>query len=296
MYALYVDSAADLPHRFFEEYDIRVIPMDYSINDQSFTFYTNAPDHDEICARMYRAQREGADVHTSQISPYRYVEIWTPELQNGVDILYLSFSSGMSATYENALTAAKLLQKDFPERTVEIVDSLSATAGQGVLTIAAAQNRQAGMSLAENAQWLRENAKYICHRFVAGDLDYLHKGGRVSGAVAVIGSALHFKPLLIIDDEGKLQVVGKARGMQQAMKALVQGYAKEQGVQNDTKWVLISHSDDPEGSERLKHMVEAVAQEGTRVETVCLSPVIGAHTGTQHLSVCGWGLLRMERK
>lgn len=296
MYLLYTDSAADMPHDAFERYDIRVVPMDYTIDGQEYSFHTERADHDEVCAALFEAQRNGADVHTSQIAPYGFVEAWKEDLEAGNDILYLAFSSGMSATYDNACQAVAQLKEKYPERTIEAVDTLSATAGQGILVMAAAMNREKGMTLQENAEWLRGHAKFVCHRFVAGDLDYLHKGGRVSGAVAVIGGALNIKPLLIIDDDGSLSVVGKAHGMRQAMKSLVRGYDHQQGVEGVPPLVFLSHSADKEGSEKLKQMVEAVVPPGTRVETVCLSPIIGAHTGTEHLSVCGWGMSRREEK
>ena len=294
-YLIYTDSAADLPAHVYKEYDLRIVPMDYVLNGQNITFHTEAPDHDQCCDKLFDALRGGdADVHTTQITPYIYLESWTKEMEAGNDILYLSFSSGMSATYDNACIAAKQLMEDYPGRKIIVVDTLSATQGQGVFVHAALINRANGMTMEENEAWLLEKRPYVCHRFMVGDLHYLHKGGRVSATSAVVGSMLNIKPILIIDDEGKLEVVQKARGEKKAIKSLVQGYKNEMGVEGVPKLVYVGHTSLYEQAEEIKKMIEEVAEEGTIVETVNLSPIIGAHIGSSFFSVCGWGFHRKE--
>ncbi len=187
----------------------------------------------------------------------------------------------MSATYQNAQNAADQLKDDFPDRTIECVDSLAATGGQGVITYCAAMNQANGMSLEENAAWLREKIPYMCHRFTVGDLGYLHKGGRVSAAVALIGGVLDIKPLLIIDDEGKLEMVGKARG--------------EMGVEGVPKVVFITHTSLYKEADHLADMLRQVAEPGTEVYTICETPIIGVHTGPDFFSICGWGKRRKRK-
>ena len=264
-------------------------------DSESITFDTKAPDHNEHCDALYAAQKNNADVHTSQITPYRYIDTWTPELQKGYDILYISFSSGMSATYQNAQNAADQLKDDFPDRTIECVDSLAATGGQGVITYCAAMNQANGMSLEENAAWLREKIPYMCHRFTVGDLGYLHKGGRVSAAVALIGGVLDIKPLLIIDDEGKLEMVGKARGRNAALKGLLKDYVAEMGVEGVPKVVFITHTSLYKEADHLADMLRQVAEPGTEVYTICETPIIGVHTGPDFFSICGWGKRRKRK-
>ena len=293
-YLIYTDSAADMPDHLFETYDLRIIPMDYTINGESISFDTGAPGHDETCDRFYEAIKDDAEVKTSQITPFRYIETWKPELEAGHDILYLAFSSGISATYDNACSAALQLSEEFPERKVLVVDTLSATSGLGVITHAALLNRANGMTIEENEAWLNEKKKYVCHRFMVGDLNHLHKGGRVSSTVAIVGSMLNIKPILVIDDEGKLPVVAKARGFKLAVKRLVQSYAKEQGVPDVPKLVYIGHTSMYKEAENLKKMIEEVAEPGTVVEIQNLSPIIGVHIGVEFLSVCGWGKHRVE--
>ncbi len=295
-YIIYTDSATDMPHAYFEKYDIRVVTMDYLVNGESIEFHTESADHDKFCDELYAKMKEGADVHTSQITPFRYIDTWEKELKEGNDILYIGFSSGMSATYENAINAVAMLKEDYPDRTIEVVDSLSATAGQGVLTYTAALNREQGMNLEENAAWINDHKKYICHRFTVGDLDYLHKGGRVSKSVAVIGGMLNIKPLLIIDDEGKLQMTSTARGRKSALRSLVKGYQKEMGVEGVPKVVFIIHTSLYDEANKLKDMLQEVVEEGTQIEVMCETPIIGAHTGPDFFAICGYGQHRKEQK
>ena len=293
-YLIYTDSSADLPSHIYREYDLRIISMEYVVNGETFVCHTDAADHDAWCDKLFEAQRNGADVHTSQITPFHYIEAWTPELAAGHDILYLCMSSGLTATFDNVQVAAAQLRDEFPERRLILVDSLSATQGQGILTTAALMNREKGMTIEENAAWLTEKRKYMCHRFVVGDLNYLHKGGRVSKAAAVVGTMLNVKPLLIINDEGKLDVVAKVRGEKIAVKKLVNAYKKEQGVPDVPKLIYVGHTSRYEEVKEVVRMVQEVAEEGTIVEPVNLGPIIGAHIGPSFFSICGWGFHRVE--
>lgn len=295
-YLIYTDSASDMPQEYYSKYDIRVIPMDYMLNGESVTFDTGAPGRDDLCNKLFEAQKADADVSTTQITPYRYIENWTKEMEAGCDILYLCFSSGMSATFDNAQMAAEQLMEDYPGRKIRVVDSLSGTCGQGVLTLAAAINRdEKGMSLDENADWINENAKYICHRFIVGDLNYLHKGGRVSKAAAVVGTMLNIKPGLIIDDEGKLEVVTKTRGKQAAIKKLVDAYVRQEGVDIDVPQVIFcDYAANTEDIPILRDALEKAVAPGTRIEFMCVTPILGVHVGPWFLSVCGWGKKRKE--
>ena len=293
-YLIYTDSSADLPAHIYQEYDLRIIPMEYVVNGEMFTCYTDSPDHDKHCDALFEAQRKGAEVHTSQIAPYNYIDAWKPMLEQGNDILYLCMSSGLTATFDNVQIAASQLREEFPDRKLILVDTLCATQGQGVLTTAALMNRAAGMTIEDNAAWLEGKKKFICHRFMVGDLNYLHKGGRVSGAVAAVGTMLNIKPILIINDEGKLDVVAKARGEKAAVKMIVDGYKKEQGVPDVPKLVYIGHTSLYEKVKTVKKQIEEIAEPGTIVECVNLGPIIGSHIGPSFYSICGWGFHRKE--
>ena len=291
-YLIYTDSAADLPVSAYEEYDIRIIPMTYLLDGESITFYTNSDTREATCTALYERLRKGADVHTSQITPYTYIDIWEKELQSGSDILYLAFSSGMSATYENALQAAEMLLEKYPDRRIEVVDSLAGTAGQGLLTYTAAMRRAGGSSLDDNAAWLKENAVHMCHFFTVGDLDFLHRGGRVSAAVALIGGMLNVKPLLIIADDGKLEVISKSRGQNAALKALVQNMVKRFGSPDYPDIIYMVHSGMGEKADQLRDMVRAAVGEKTRIECLTETPILGVHTGPEFFALCFFGSQR----
>lgn len=294
-YLIYTDSAADLPKEDYEKYDIRIIPMDYMLNGKSITFYTNDPDHDKYCEELFEAEKNDADVTTAQITPYHYVETWTKDLEAGNDILYLSMSSGLSATFDNALMAAQQLGEEYPNRKVRVVDSLSGTCGQGIVTITAAINRdEKGMELEENALWLEEHIPYVCHRFIVGDLHYLHKGGRVSKASAVVGSMLNIKPGLIIDDTGKLEVVTKTRGKNAAMKKLVDSYVRQAGIEGVPEMIFCDYGANKEDIPIFEEMIRSAVGPDIRIEFICVTPILGVHVGSWFLSICGWGKKRKE--
>lgn len=295
-YLIYTDSAADMPQHIYSDYDIRVIPMEYLVNGKVYKFYTNSPDHDKECDALFEAQKNNADVSTTQITPYVYVEEWTPQLEAGNDILYICFSSGISSTYDNAVNAANQLREEFPDRKIEVVDSLAATQGLGVFVTTALINRANGMSLEDNAAWLLEKRKYLCHRFMVGDLHYLKKGGRISAASATIGSMLSIKPLLIINDEGKLEVYDKPRGEKMAIKRLVESTKKEFGVEGVPKIIYVGHTSRYEDVKEVVKQVKAAVDPDTIVEYCNLSPIIGSHVGPSFFSICSWGFHRKEQK
>ena len=294
-YLVYGDSAADMPSHIYQEHDIRIIPMDYMLNGESHHFFTSDPDHDKICEELYEAEKVGADVSTTQITPYNYIEIWTPDLEAGNDILYICFSSGMSATYENAVNAANQLKEDFPERKIEVVDSLSGTAGQGLMTYLAALNRdEKNMTIEENAEAMRNASKYICHRFIVGDLNYLHKGGRVSRTAAVVGTMLNVRPGIIIDDEGKLQVVSKTRGTKAAINKIVEASVRQWGVEGLPEIIFCNYCANVDELPYFKEQLEKAFGTDKRIEFVRLGPILGVHVGPSILSVCTWGKAKKD--
>ncbi|MDO4619390.1 MAG: DegV family protein [Lachnospiraceae bacterium] len=286
-YLIYTDSAADIPHHYYKDYDIRIVPMDYLVDGVSSTFHTEAPDHDALCEKICEDLRRGADVHTSQVTPFRFVEYWTPMLEEGHDILYVAFSSGLSSTYNNACSAAMQLKESFPDRTIRVVDSLGATSSHGLAAATAALNRESGMDINANADWLENHIKNLSLFFSVGDLDYLHRGGRVSGAVALIGGKLNLKPVFMIDDEGKLKMTGTARGTNSAFKNLIKSTVNGQGVEDVPKLIFLAHAAQYDKAERLAELLRE-ALPGTVVETVCESPIIAVHTGPEFFAVGCW--------
>ena len=208
-------------------------------------------------------------------------------LKNGQDVLYLCFSSGLSGTIERARLCMRELAEEYPERKLVCVDSLCASVGEGFLLCEALKKQAEGMGFEEMVAWLEENRLHVCHWFTVDTFDHLRHGGRVSGAVAMLGTALQIKPLLHVDETGHLQVMGKPRGRRKAIETQLslmrQGWTSERG-----KMVAVGHGDCPADAEMLK---QAILQNfpDADVHVAPIGPIIGAHTGPDMLAVIYWG-------
>lgn len=198
----------------------------------------------------------------------------------------------MSGTWHNALLASEMLKDQYPERTIRCVDTLSSSAGQGLIVIQAAALKEHGKSLEENAGWLEDHFQNMNHWFLVDDLDFLKQGGRISPTAAFLGSKLQIKPILTITPKGRLVVAGKERGRKQSMKRLVELFRIGSDFQGVLPVVFINYAGCREDGELLADMVREVAPLDVRVFVTPLSPLIGAHTGPGMLSVCFWGKRR----
>lgn len=274
-YLIYSDISADLPAAYARERGIRFVPMSYTLGDEERV--CDRMEDEEVLKRFYGGQRAGSLTRTSQISPQVYIDLFRPILEGGTSVLYLSLSSGLSGTYQSSCAAAEDLNAEFPEARLRCVDSLSATGGMGLLLASAADNRDAGMSLEENAAWLEENRLRVCHWFMVEDLQYLRRGGRISAATAVIGSALNIKPILTIADDGTLLTIAKARGEKAAIRQLAEYYdLTASGGEGER--ILVMHADNLPAAERLEGELKS-RNPAARLARVYLNPIIGAHTG-----------------
>lgn len=291
-YVIFTDAGADLPASLCAQSGLRGIPMEYCLAGQEGLFDPTDPAREQMCASFYAALRAGATVSTSQITPYAYEQTFAPVLAAGSDILYCCFSSGMSSTWQNVQAMSADLQTRWPGRRIRCVDSLSAAGGQGAFALQAAQNRAAGMSLDENADWLTARTQRVRHWFTVSNLDFLKRGGRVSPTLAFLGGKLQIKPLMIIGKDGKLQVTGRARGRRASMEDLAASYAAAVDFGDAEPLIIVSHAGSPEDGAALAEMVQAASPAGTRVELVSLSPIIGAHTGPDALTLCGFAAVR----
>ena len=288
-YMIFADVSIDIDMAFADKYDLKYIPMEYILDDNSFN--CSRPENDEMMHQYYEKLRLKASTHTSQIVPNSYVEAFEGYIKEGKGILYISLSSGLSNTYESALLAAKMLKDDYPECEIEVVDSLGATGGMGILAESACLNREKGMSLSDNAKWLREHANNINFWFKVEDLMYLCRGGRVSATTAVVGTALKIKPILTIDSTGKLQTIDKKRGDKQAMLSLIERFdASYDPDMGNT--VYISCADCKDVAESLKSKLLEKYPD-LDIKITMLSPIIGAHTGPDMLSLIYYGSKRV---
>ena len=273
-YVLFTESTADLTAELVQQLGVEVLPMLFSLDGKE---YNNYPDNRELDPHdFYDALRAGSMSTTSQINQTTFEEAFSPVLEAGKDILYLAFSSGLSGTYHSACLAAEELAEKYPERTVRVIDTLQASMGEGLAVYYATCLKNEGKSLREVADWFVENRQSICAWFTVDDLMFLKRGGRVSGAAAVAGTLLGIKPVLHVDEEGKLIPMEKVRGRRASLDALVKHFAASTYDRSE-QVVFVSHGDCLEDCQYVADKIAALG-----VKRVCIStigPVIGAHSG-----------------
>ncbi len=274
-YQIVTDSTTDITAEMIRDLDIQVIPLCYTIDGRT---YHNIPGGGEMTEpEFYNKLRGGKMSTTAQINVEEFIIQFTPLLQAGKDILYLAFSSGLSGTYQSAVVAKKELEEKFPQRRIEVFDTLCASMGEGLLVYHAAMRKKEGKSLDEVLEWLRQNVLNLCHWFTVDDLNHLKRGGRVSAATALVGTALGIKPVLHVDNEGHLINVSKTRGRRASLDALVQHMA-DTAIDPEGQTVFISHGDCLEDA----RYVERQVREKLGVKKFYINyigPVIGAHSG-----------------
>lgn len=291
-YVIVSDMSLDIEHEFIKTHDIKFIPMEYVLGED--TFQCKGPESDEMMHNFYEKLREEVPTHTSQIVPNNYVEFFTPFLEQELGILYLSLSSGLSDTFSSANVARQLLIEEFPDAQIEIVDTLGATGGMGLLAESAFCNKEKGMTLSQNAQWLRDHVGNVNYWFRVDDLMYLKRGGRISAATAIVGTALNIKPVLAVDANGKLGTVDKKRGARLASKRLVELFEEHYMLDSSNELynvVYINCADCIDDANQLKEMLLERHSE-LKIRVTMLSPIIGAHTGPDVVTLVHYGLKR----
>ena len=287
-YVLLTDSTADLSQDIVDEIGVKIWPMQFELDGLT---YRNFPDEREMKSEeFYNTMRAGKMPKTSQINVVDFCEYFSEFLDKGLDILYISFSSGLSGTYNNSLIAINELKEKYPDRRIVSVDSLSASTGEGLLVYLAAQHKKQGMGLDELAQWVKDNRLHLCHWFTVDDLHHLKRGGRVSAATAIVGSALNIKPVLHVDDEGHLINMSKVRGRKASINAMVDKMAETYTNQYDT--VMIGQGDCRDDAEYLADEVRKRVKGVKKVIITNIGPVIGAHDGTGVLALFFYGEIR----
>ena len=280
MYWIVTDSTIDMPKRYVDSQEnFRVLNMSYTMDGVSYV-----PDGtDENSREIYRQLRAGKNIVTAQVNSESWREAFEEILAGGNDLLVIAFSSGLSGTCQAAFTAAEEAREKYPDRKLDVIDSLCASAGEGLLVDYALRNRDKGMSLEENAAWVRENVQNIIHWFTVDDLMFLMRGGRVGAVSAYIGSLVKIKPVLHVNEEGKLIPREKVQGRRKSIRALADK-VKQNIVHPEGQLVLISHGDCEAEAQSLADMIKAelpVAE----VRLSYIGPIVGAHSGPGTLAV-----------
>lgn len=284
-YQIFTDATADFPEELlFGLPNLVIIPMKVLVGGGVYTY---GPGGNIMVAEFYKKQYDGAFASTSQISPETYKTCFEEYLKAGIDILYLGFSSGMSGTMNSAFIAKGELEEEYPDRKIICVDTLCGSVGEGLLVIEALRRQAAGMDIEELSMWAAMNCLNVCHWFTVDTFEHLKHGGRVSNAAAIAGSVLNIKPLLHVDEEGKLKVAEKPRGHKAALKVTLAKMSA--GADFDRgNLVLIGHGDCKERAVECKEKILAQFP-CADVHIANIGPVIGAHTGPGMMAVIYWG-------
>lgn len=274
-YVLITDSTNDLPADTVQEANVIVMPMTFTIGEIS---YKNYSDHRELSPKdFYQMMRDGAVPTTVQLTPSHLCDFFEPYLQKGLDILYLAFSSALSGTYASGLLAAEEMMKKYPERRIVVIDSRCASLGEGLLAYLAGCRRKKGASFDELQKWILENRLSICHWFTVDHLKYLKRGGRISSATAMVGTALQIKPLIYVDNEGRLIPKEKIKGRKSSIEALLKKM-EATGVNLQEQTIIVGHADAIEEAQYLKKEI-AARFHPRKIIVGYIGPVIGAHVG-----------------
>lgn len=274
-YKIITDSTTDITPAMVKELDLEIVPFCFIMNGK--TYESTADEKAMKTKDFYDRLRKGEMSTTAQINSDAFIERFTPILDQGDDILYIAFSSGLSGTCQSAMIAKNELQEKYPERKIYVFDSLAASMGQGLLVYLAANMKKGGASIDEIYKWLGKNVLKLAHWFTVEDLNHLKRGGRVSAGAALVGTMLGIKPVLHVDNEGHLVSVSKVRGRKQSLDALV-SKMEETAINPAEQTVFISHGDSLEDAK----YVERMLKEKLGVKKVYINyigPIIGAHSG-----------------
>ena len=287
-FIIMTDSCCDLPAQIADTLELSVLPLSFTINGKE---HFNYLDNRDISSEyFYRLLREGTQCTTSAANATAFLSAMEPILEQGKDILCICFSSALSTTCASAQMAAKELALKYPNNKIYVVDSLSASLGQGMLAYYAVQQKQNGKTIEQVYQWIEQNKLHLCHWFTVDDLNHLKRGGRISPAVAFVGSRLGVKPILHVDDTGHLVNVGKIKGRRASLSQLVEKL-EETEVHIAEQTIFISHGGCQEDAELLAKMI----RKQLPVKDIIISPigpVIGSHSGPGTLAVFFFGTKR----
>lgn len=277
-FAITTDMAADMPEGFFAENGVDVVPMPFAVGSTDY-YHRELPSYPEF----YDMLREGATASTSQTSSYDAIKVFEKYLEQDMDVLHVSFSSGMSGGYSTLVASAAELERRFRGRKVRILDSLSGCGGQGLIVRDALDMRAAGKSLDETFSALESARMNYHHFFIVEDLNTLYRGGRLSRLEAAVGNLLGIKPLLELNHSGKIMPLLKVMGKKKAIAALAEQVGKYYRPE-DGGTIVVEHGDDMKGAETLANKILDLFPSAA-IEYAFVNYLVGAHAGPGALAV-----------
>ncbi len=272
-FVISTDTTADLPAEYIKEHNIDIHALYYAFDDEVHDANNPLSEKD-----FYNRMRDGSMPTTMASNPEDSANLFRKHAQAGYDVLHIAFSSGLSSSYNNTCIAANEVMEEFPDCKIMVVDSLAASLGEGLMVYRAFQLKDEGKSMDEIVDYLNTHLQNFVHLFTVDDLFHLHRGGRVSKATAIIGTIAGIKPVLHVDEYGKLINIAKVRGRKKALNDLVDRMEELIGSYKDeTDKVFISHGDCIEDAEFVAAKVKERFGKEVIINYVC--PTIGAHSG-----------------
>ena len=277
-FVIFTDSGCDIKPHMLDKWGVEYINLTFRFDNEDKSYLN----FEMPTGEFYEKMRGGAVAKTAAVNPDAFIASFEKILKEGKDILHLAFSSGLSTTYNSARIAAESLKESYPERKITVIDTLAASAGQGLLVYLAKKKKDEGATLEENAEYVKSLIFKLCHWFTVDDLVYLKRGGRVSATTAFVGNMLGIKPVMHVDNEGHLVNVLKVRGRKTAIATLADKYG-ELRLDGDYE-VFISHGNCIEDAQQLADIIET--KYGTKTTLISdVGPVIGAHSGPGTLAL-----------
>ena len=279
-FAIITDSGCDMPESYLKDHAIECVRLGFTMNNVNY----EGESGEKITERDFYAKlRDGAMPTTYQVTGEMARTRIEKCLQEEKDVLVLTFSSGLSGTAGSFVVAARDLQKEYPERKIRVVDSLCASMGQGLLLDYLIKKADAGADIDETAKYIEDLKLHICHFFTVDNLFHLKRGGRVSGATAIVGSILKIKPVMHVNDEGKLVAIGKAMGRKKSLSTIVEKLFEVADIgENDP--VFISHGDCEEDVEYVKSLL-LQKNPNLQIYVNYVGSVIGTHSGAGTVAI-----------
>ena len=279
-YIIATDNTADLPESYMQENGIACTYLSYTMDGKSYNYPDFLPE-----SEFYSKVRAGSMPTTAQVNPDQGKELYRKYLDQGLDVLYIAFSSGLSGTYNSMRIAADEIREEYPDRKLIVIDSLCASLGEGLLVHYAMLLKKQGKSIDEVAEWLESHKLNLVHLFTVDNLFHLHRGGRVSKTTAIVGSMLNIKPILHVDNEGHLINIGKVRGRKKSLIELTDLMEEKIGSYKPScDTIFISHGDCEDDA---KFVAERIGKK-YKLKTVLINyvgSVIGSHSGPGTLAL-----------
>ena len=284
-YVFMTDSDSDLTYSLVDELQIPIVHMPYMLDGKEYFDDMGRSGH---VKDFFDKMRAGATPFTSLLPTASYLEYFEPILKEGKDLLFLAFSSELSATIQNIYEARKELLEKYPERKFIVVDTMSISAPQSNLILPAHKMYKEGKSMEEVAQWVEDNKFRSQGWITVEDLKYLKRGGRISGAAAAMGTMLDLKPILVVGKNGKIVPAEKVQGRKKALRVLAERTAENIEHPED-QTLIIMHADCPEDALRLEELIRQKVPTLKAIRTIMVGYVIGSHCGPGTLASCFLG-------